>query len=122
MNKIKADVMRSIESYIIYFGALLHFLFFFIFEFKNINVPNPDMEVAGLTIIFRLIVLIMVLVIAGKLRDIADDNKGQAITLFLIGAFAFIPSAERISNLVPVFIWVGTAVYIIIKYKVLVKK
>lgn len=122
MSKLKEDFMRSTESYLIYLGALLHFLFFFIFEFKNINVQNPDMEVAGLTIVFRLIVLIMILVLAGKLRDIADDNKGQAITLFLIGAFSYIPSADRVTNMIPVLIWVGTAIYIIVKHKVLVKK
>ncbi|HKL61277.1 MAG TPA: hypothetical protein VJY66_02715 [Acholeplasma sp.] len=122
LNKLKVDFMRSIESYLIYLGALIHFIFFLTFEFNNINVADPDMEVAGLTIVFRLIVVIIMLVLAGKLRDIAADNKGQAITLLLVGLFAIIPSAERISNMVPVLIWVSTAIYIIIKYKVLVKK
>lgn len=122
MKKIKKDILLNKESYLIILGAIIHLIFFFLFEFKKINVPNPDMEIAGLTIVFRAFILIGALYFGAKLKDIANDNKAFAIGLLILALIANIPSADRLTNLVPVIIWVTTSVYIIIKYKVFGKK
>lgn len=122
MTKIKKELILNKESYLIMLGAFIHFLFFFLFEFKKINVPNPDMEIAGLTIVFRMFIFIAALYFGLKLKDIADDNKSLSIGLFVIALVAIIPSADRVTNIVPVAIWLLVSVYIIIKYKVLSKK
>lgn len=122
MTKIKKDILLNKESYLIILGAFIHFLFFFLFEFKKINVPNPDMEIAGLTIVFRAFIVIGALYLGIKLKDIADDNKALSIGLLVLALFANIPSADRISNLVPVILWIGVSIYVIIKYNVFNKK
>lgn len=122
MTKIKKELILNKESYLIILGAIIHFLFFFLFEFKKINVPNPDMEIAGLTIVFRMFIFIAALYFGFKLKDIADDNRALSIGLFVIALVAIIPSADRVTNFVPVIIWLLVSVYIIIKYKVFSKK
>ncbi|MDY0210387.1 MAG: hypothetical protein RBQ91_03135 [Acholeplasma sp.] len=121
LNKIKEKILLSVESYLILLGALVHFLFFFIFEFPKINVANPDMEIAGLTIVFRAFVLGFAIYLSAKLKDIANDNKAFSIALLVLALLSYIPSASRITNLVPLAIWAGTAVYIFIKYGVFEK-
>lgn len=117
MNKWLEDLKRSTEFYLIYFFTIIYIFFFFTFEIDAMNYPGVDMEVAGLTLTFKLFLTIAFLFLGWRLRDIDGENKHYAIWLLILSSFAIVPSATRMLNLIPVVPLIVIALYILIKYR-----